>query len=527
MTNLVNDAWIPVTTTSGERLIKPSDITAPDVIALAAPRADFNAALLQFLIGLLQTACAPPNEEKWRKWLETPPSADELQTCFSGVQSAFRLEGDTPCFMQDFSPLEGDTKPVAALLIDAPGAQTLKQNADHFIKRGGAEKLCPSCAATALFTLQTNAPSGGAGHRTSLRGGGPLTTLVALDSQETSLRDSLWRRCWLNVLSAPKLAGLSGNGDKNALNDVFPWMAATRTSKAKGDVTTPEDAHSLQMFWAMPRRIQLHWQQGDVICDLCGAQADHSCAEYTTQNYGVNYEGAWQHPLSPHSSNKDGLLLPQHAQPGGMHYGHWLGMVSKYDNRMPAQVVTTFVESQGQGRIPGARFRLHAFGYDMDNMKARCWYESIFPLFPLDESIRDRFVVVVEQLLNASKESAGMARGCIKEAWFKRPGDAKGDTQYLIEAFFSQTEVDFYRQLDTLIEVLNEGADDLLIRQAWHRVLLRTANVLFDQWTSRGAFESANPRRIADAHTKLNKLLHSKKLKQSILNLPSHKEKAA
>jgi hypothetical protein len=31
-----------------------------------------------------------------------------------------------------------------------------------------------------LFSLQLNAPSGGKGYRTGLRGGGPLTTLIEL-----------------------------------------------------------------------------------------------------------------------------------------------------------------------------------------------------------------------------------------------------------------------------------------------------------------------------------------------------------
>ncbi|MBA1331821.1 CRISPR-associated protein Cse1, partial [Candidatus Endoriftia persephone str. Guaymas] len=182
--NLIDDPWIPIRRASGrEELIAPWQITdsADPIIALAAPRPDFNGALLQFLIGMLQTAYPPESEDKWEQWLENPPSPARLKQHFEPFADSFNLMGDSPLFMQAFEPLNGDEKPIANLLIDAPGAQTLKQNADHFIKRGGIEKICPCCAATALFTLQTNAPAGGAGHRTSLRGGGPLSTLIALD----------------------------------------------------------------------------------------------------------------------------------------------------------------------------------------------------------------------------------------------------------------------------------------------------------------------------------------------------------
>ncbi|MGG2362666.1 type I-E CRISPR-associated protein Cse1/CasA, partial [Salmonella enterica] len=81
------------------------------------------------------------------------------------------------------------------LLIESPGANTLKKNLDHFVRRGRVEVLAPAAAAMALFTLQTFAPSGGAGHRTSLRGGGPLTTLVR-PGTVAGLSDALWPLLW-------------------------------------------------------------------------------------------------------------------------------------------------------------------------------------------------------------------------------------------------------------------------------------------------------------------------------------------
>lgn len=179
--NLMNDPWIPVRCADGStRRIRPHELTVADnpVMALDAPRPDFNGALAQFLIGLLQTVCAPADEEQWEDWLWSPPAPDTLAQRFAPLVPCFQLDGDGPRFMQDFDVnMEGKENPIAALLIEAPGEKTLKENADHFIKSETVKAICPACAAIALFTLQANAPSGGQGNRTSLRGGGPLTSV--------------------------------------------------------------------------------------------------------------------------------------------------------------------------------------------------------------------------------------------------------------------------------------------------------------------------------------------------------------
>ena len=187
--NLITEKWIPVLCTNNDVIrIAPHELTlqidSNPIVKLHASRPDFNGALAQFLVGLLQTALPELSASQWRKWAALPPTSDELKKIFSPLSAHFDLLGDGVRFMQDLDLREGEAKPIAALLIEQPGQQTLEQNADHFIKRDQINGLCPSCAATALFTLQTNAPAGGAGHRTSMRGGGPLTTLLISTNQE-------------------------------------------------------------------------------------------------------------------------------------------------------------------------------------------------------------------------------------------------------------------------------------------------------------------------------------------------------
>ncbi len=539
MDNLIIDSWLPIRRASGAReMIAPWQITknheTDPIVALDAPRADFNGALMQLLIGLLQTA-APPmkaDNDDWLAWLEQAPDPEILQEKFQRLQHAFNLNGDGPRFMQDFAGLDGDTKPIDALLIEAPGAQTLRNNADHFIKRGGVAALCPACVASALFTLQTNAPSGGAGHRTSLRGGGPLTTLAIVDSQDhVGLRETLWRNVWLNVLRQHDVELLTDGADKQADADIFPWLAPTRTSNPKqgGRDTYPADVNPLQMYWAMPRRIRLDWENtSEGECDICGVESGQRVSQYVTQNYGVNYNGPWKHSLSPHSLDKtDNTPMPQHPQPGGMSYRHWLRFVAGEELNEAARVITAFNK-----RNPGDRLqlRLWAFGYDMDNMKARCWYETTYPLYLLDKRIREDFVSLAQLLIRAAIEVSKQVRGSVKEAWFSRPGDAKGNTSFLVESFFQHTENTFFDSLHQLRDELASGGDGIAVLNAWHGELKKAAMDLFDYWAARGDVSVANPRRIAMAHKKLNRLLNGKKLKQLLFlpeTAPDKKEKAA
>ena len=136
-------------------------------------------------------------------------------------------------------------KPIAALLIDAPGEKTLRDNTDLFVKRGGTPVLSRAAAAMALFTLSAFAPKGGAGYRTSLRRGGPMTTLVVAERRDHGA--TLWGRLWPNVESREQIAARAAETKLDGAGCTFPWLAPTRTSNSKfgGKPTTPADVHAL------------------------------------------------------------------------------------------------------------------------------------------------------------------------------------------------------------------------------------------------------------------------------------------
>lgn len=90
----------------------------------------------------------------------------------------------------------------------------------------------------------------------------------------------------------------------------------------------------------------------------------------------------WQHPLTPYRIplKEGGEFYSVKPQPGGLIWRDWLGLIetgkSENNTELPALVVKLFNASS----LKQAKVGLWGFGYDFDNMKARCWYEHHFPL---------------------------------------------------------------------------------------------------------------------------------------------------
>lgn len=510
--NLLLDAWLPVRCRSGRDWIAPWQLTDSDdpVLDFDAARPDFNAALWQFCIGLLATVMPPADPAERRERLNTPPTPQALRALFERYAHAFNLDGDGPRFMQDFdAQMGGATASIAGLLIESPGEKTIRDNADHFIKRTRVAALCPACAALALFTLQLNAPAGGAGHRTSLRGGGPLTTLLrfAPQARVDGAAPTLWHQLWLNV------SGHAGGAPPEA---AWPWLVPTCTS-SKGEVVTAVDAPATLAYWATPRRIRLVFDDGGDTCDLCGRGGDRFVRHYSTRPHGANYDG-WMHPLSPYYRVRvDQPWLPQHPQPGGPGYRHWPALM--YGNTeataRPAGVIGSAQElaaRPGSGWNRGIRLRLWAFGFDMDNMKARSWSAADMPVHALEDvALLGDYAGLLQKLVDA----AGLVRlytaGAVRRAWFGER-DAKGSLPVIDQEFWARTEAAFFELASEARDTLTAGNDDEPLRQRWLETLRRTARAIFDERAANVPMSEADPAAVAIAYNDLQKKLRGPKL---------------
>ncbi len=504
--NLIDEKWIPVRRRDGTHdTIRPWEVTdgfdVNPIVSLEAPRPDFNGALIQFLIGLVQTTFAPRNKIEWREKLQAPPTPNELKASFMKVRHAFELAGEGPRFMQDFEVIDAEPKSIDFILIETPGNKTREDNTDHFVKRSSlGSSMCPSCCAAALFTMQTNSPAGGSGYRTSLRGGGPLTTLIIGGEHF----DTLWHTLWPNILDSRAFLSMC-NSRKNKNADLFPWFAPTR-SKA-----TEQDIHPAQYFWAMPRRIRLTFHGlASGLCGVCNSNSERLIDTYREVNKGTEYQAPMKHPLSAFNGHTQKAVLTQR---GGVSYRHWLGLVANdpEGKREPSRTVHEFIEERQQ---PDWQFRLWAFGYDMDNMKARCWYEATMPLMLVDRSIRDDFERDISNVVSAASEIASNARSAVKKAWFRRPGDNKGDTSFVTSTFWHDTETAFYQTLHKVKAARESDNDVAEIRKTWHKILCDEGLRIFDANAWNGPIEDADPKRVVSARNELQIYNHSKKIKE-------------
>lgn len=515
--DLLTRAWIPVALRSGRReFVRPSDIAqlidGEEIVRVATGRADCDVTLTEHLIGLLAVTMDRTSRRDWHKRYLAPPAGPELMASFEPLEPALWLDGPGPRFFQDREDLDGEQNSVASLLIDAPGANTVAQNADLFVKRGRTACLSRAGAAIALLTLQTGAPSGGAGHRTSLRGGGPLTTIV-LPGAAGAAEPTLWQRLWTNVPDGFKV-------DSGAFDRVFPWLSATRTSDPKnhGRPTMPEEhADPAQAFFGMPRRIRLNFEPNTDgrPCDLLGIVDDVIVTGYVTRPWGTNYV-AWGkgHPLSPYYKSKQtNEFLPLHLQSSQVGYRQYLGLVlQEGSDRLPARAVTDFRDRAAQlaSSDPDAHryHRLLVAGYAMDNMKPLDFGEALMPLVITGDAACDNEVSAgVKRLVTAAEIVVSLLVGAVKLSLYGEGRDVKWDSAPLTatrDRFWSDTEQDFYAELRDLADRLflsrdrlDDGKDQIgrESSERWRRALQKATLAIFDRSVP---IDDADGDRIAD-----------------------------
>lgn len=450
MMNLIMDQWIPVKCTDGRRrVIAPWQMAEAGVHLPDWPRADFNIACLELLVGLVYMADPPADEEEWHG--RKRPEPKRLKERLASFAPAFFLLGDGPRFLQDHERLDGAPNPVDMLFIDSAGGQTKRNNIDVMVHRDRYEALTLSEAAMALYTLQNFAPSGGAGNRTSMRGGGPLVTLVDPGRE-------LWDLVWLNV-------PFGRPSDMKAL----PWMRPTRTSEA-GQVVQPSDqtrGFDVEAFFGMPRRLRLVEEGGRITGVI-------------QKPYGTNY-AQWQHPLSPYYRLKAGSeLLPRHPRPGRFGYRNWLGVIvaqpaSRQHSDGLAELALIIREWNGGRRGdagPEDSFSVIVAGWAMNNMSPRNFIQSRQPVRILSVDELDQ----LETLIKAAHMVAEMLNRALV------PLCSTGEAREIQrEEFYLKTETHLHDCIQKIVRGTNPASFWLrvLSRQAWSQfdVLLRSGLV--------------------------------------------------
>lgn len=408
--NLSRDSWIPVATAAGPRTIRPDQITEAGVLFPAWPRADLNIACIELLIGLVALADPPASREDWRA--RRAPDAGRLRERLAPLAPAFELDGEGPRFLQDLEALPGEPAPPDTLFIDSAGENAAKKNADLMVWRDRYPALAPALAAMALYTLQAWAPSGGAGNRTSMRGGGPLVTLV-----EPRPGCSLWELVWANVPCGAPCA-----------IEALPWMRPTRVSDKGREVhETPETA--IEAFFGMPRRLRLVFEDG-------------LATGVVQRPWGTNY-GLWRHPLTPYYRMKPGEPpLPVHPRAGLFGYRNWLGVVAQAEKDELRERAAALDEYEARPRgDEAAHARVIVAGWAMENMKPRDFTLSAQPFVRLPEEA----ALMLAGLVEAAEQAALALRMALEPVL--AGGEAREGER---EAFHAATEPAFRARFNEL-----------------------------------------------------------------------------
>ena len=533
--NLINAAWLPARRRSGAvESIQPWRVTdgiAEDpFVAFAWPRPDFNGAAHEFLIGLLSTAAAPEDDEAWEDWWQIPPAPDVLRERFLTVAHAFDLDGPGPRFLQDLEQFEisddtGKTMSVASLLIETPGKQTLDNNADLFVKRDAAPMFCRATSAMALYTLSAYAPrgiaTGGRGHRQSLRKAGPLTTLIV--ARHRGHGHTLWGRLWPNVETKEQINNRSTEiFPRTDAGQVFPWLSGTRTSTG-GRETTPSDVHPLHVYWGMPRRIRLVYEdsQGEP-CTLSGGVDTRVVRGFHIKPYGTNYSDGFEHPLTPYYRKKtnEPTLTPVSPDPSGLSYRHWPGQVIQSGDQLnrPAQVIRHWLESR---RDADPRPQLLAFGYFgavKTEWKSRSWIEGEMPLWILDDAeARLHLEEYVNRAVKGTETVMQLLTCAVRKVLYDpASGDKPSQPRRQVvqsaldnitARFYRETEPAFYSAVTDAVASIQASPDvddpTLQTREYWATVVAKAALRLFDEYTPADGLEDRDMHRHVKARSTL------------------------
>ena len=453
MLNLISDPWIPVRRHSGADTIRPDQIADSDVEAFAWPRPDLNLACYELLIGLTYLACPPEDPEQ----RYAPPSQAEFRSALEPLAPAFNLLGEGPLFLQDLEPLEGDPNPPDTLFLDSAGGNTAKKNADLMVRRDRYPALTLPMAAMALYALQAFAPSGGAGNHTSMRGGGPMVTLVRPKGS------GLWQTIWANVPYGMSLPP----EELNAL----PWMRPAVTSE-KGRFVVPDPEREAdegpepEMFFGQPRRLRLVAERGAVVGVI---QRPH----------GTNY-AQWVHDLTPYYEDPNGQILPVHPKPGPFGYRNWCGVILQKDKHSRPACLRHHL-GRGQPLL-----ELIVAGWAMKPGQAKpldfIWSEQ--PVFQLSPEAEASAVAMVE----AAEESSNVLAASIRKGMGKTKM-AAGAADAARLAFFLRTETVFLAHLEA---VANGAA---LNPRGWLAEMREVALQLFDERVLPGLVERRVARR--------------------------------
>jgi CRISPR system Cascade subunit CasA len=172
------------------------------------------------------------------------------------------------------------------------------------------------------------------------------------------------------------------------------------------------------------------------------------------------------------------------GQPGGITYRHWCGLAlpDERAKRNCAQVVSTYLQSRSELiNDNAAETQLWISGFDMDNAKARCWYETTLPLYAIPAERREWVADFARTLTEAAASSSNTLKKYVKDASLSKKSKAKPDLGFIGSTLLELTEAKFFQFLKQIITCDEPEETSVELKDRWRSLVGREAIAIFDE----------------------------------------------
>ncbi|MBN1757921.1 MAG: type I-E CRISPR-associated protein Cse1/CasA [Chitinispirillaceae bacterium] len=298
--NLLTDPWVPVRKGTEFLQVRYKDLLCTDQpeLNIALPRDDLELACVQLLAALTQVIFIPENQKQLRERVRTPVTESEFDAGIKKFNEKdkewFDLEHPKWPFMQTRG-VQGEWTSIQKLLTGMPEGTSKSGSAHAFFNTTSEIRyLGAGITAIALFNQASNSPSFGGGFKGSLRGAGPISTMV--------VGKSLRKTVWYNVLShdsVKKLLPWYGSADEAEM----PTWVAPIPKNAK---IFPDSIGLCRgLFW-QPSDVEMKASDTFTYCDFIASPEQPCYTGFRKERRNFELTSPWTHPYSPREYDKDG-----------------------------------------------------------------------------------------------------------------------------------------------------------------------------------------------------------------------------
>ncbi len=282
--DLLHSTWIPARADNGVGPFRL--LTYEELLCggghwdISLPRDDLQLAGIQLLVCMTQVIFLPTDDAALRAYITKPLKPEDFADRVTPFQEWFDLNHPTQPFMQTCGVEAKEDTPIQKLLIGLPEGN----NHAFFNEVGEVKRLGPTVAAIALFNQAMNCPSFGGGFKGGLRGGAPVTTLVA----GRDLRGTIWR----NVLTLPRVQDRFPGYQPDFTKDLPTWIQPIRE---KETIYTHQIQLARGLFW-QPAHVELVQAEEEAPCDVLGGHASLVYSGFRKEKFNFTVDGLWSHP---------------------------------------------------------------------------------------------------------------------------------------------------------------------------------------------------------------------------------------